>query len=331
MIFENIVGQEIAKKNIINALNAERISHAYIFSGPDGTGKSIMAFEFAKKLNCKSNTGPCEKCSSCVKANSLNHPNILHLKPAKHGRSEKYSISIEDIRKLQIDMQRKPYENGYKIYIIYSADLMTEQAQNGLLKILEEPPSYVIILLLLENQYSLLGTILSRCQPIKFSRVKDIDIQNYLVSNMQIDNNEARYVAILSQGIVGRAIEILKNESIKKNREDIINIARDIYNNEKLLILSYVDYFLKNKDNINYILDIFILWFRDILLFKECNTNKYLINMDKSDLIRIDSVKYNIKKLESIINSISNAKKLINTNVNFQLVIENMLLEIGKE
>ncbi|HBM79420.1 MAG: DNA polymerase III subunit delta' [Clostridiales bacterium] len=323
MVFEDIVGQNNIIKYLKNTIANKRVFHAYLFCGPDGIGKSIVASVFARTLNC-ANKGlnPCGTCPSCIKARDGNHPDITDLRPASK------SISVNDIRELQINMQKKPYEDGVKVYIIHEAEKMTEQAQNALLKILEEPPEHVIIILLTFNQYLLLNTIRSRCQILKFSRAPEKAIEDYLIFRKQVPEREARFASAFSGGIFQKAVEFIADDKLKADRNDVIKLSLNIYKKDKIDVLSYVDYFTENKDNIMSILDIMVSLFRDILIYKESGSKRYIINLDKSELIESECKRYTYGVLNKIITYIKEAYRNISLNVNYQLSIENMLLKI---
>lgn len=323
MVFDDIVGQSDVIRGIKNSISNDRIAHAYLFCGPDGVGKSITASIFAMTLNCSAGgIDPCGVCPSCVRSRDGNHPDIIHLKP------KGLSISISDIRELQKNIQKKPYERGIKVVIIYEAEKMTEEAQNALLKTLEEPPGYAVIILLSQNENALLSTIVSRCQLIKFRRAPEKEIESYLIEKADADHKRARYIAAFSDGIVGKAMQLLNDDGYRKDRDDIIEVARNLYNRDKVYVLSKVDYFVGNKDRIDYILDIMMSWFRDIMIFKECGDSRYLINLDKCDTISDECSKFTFSALDNIINSMNKTLANIKLNANFQLSIETMLLDI---
>lgn len=323
MVFNDIVGQQGIIKNIRNAIKDNRVAHAYLFCGPDGVGKSITASIFASALNCqKRGDDPCGVCPSCLRARDGNHPDIIHVK------IQRAIIHVDEIRELQKDMIKKPYEKGVKVYIIHDAEKMNDEAQNCLLKTLEEPPQHVIIILLSSNQYSLLKTIVSRCQVMKFSRAPEGEIENYLRYKMGVDEKEARYIAAFSDGIVKKAEDYLNNEDQKKLRDDAIEIAISIHKDDKLHALSYTDFFLDHKDRVPYILDVMMSIFRDILIFSQCRDERYIINLDKRDIISRQCERFTYDSLNNIINCILETMDNIRSNVNFQLSIEMMLLHI---
>ena len=328
MVLDDIVGQKNAKRSIKNAIASKRVAHAYLFCGPDGVGKSIAASIFASTLNCQEKgLDPCGRCPSCIKWNADNHPDIIHFGASKHLGSRQ-SISVDEIRNLQIDMNKKPYEDGKKVYIIHDADKMTEQAQNALLKILEEPPEHTVIILLTYNMYSLLSTIVSRCQVIKFIRASEKEIENYLINKKGVQDKEARFIAAFSDGIMKKALDYLIDDNFKKVRDEVIKLSSKLYKNDKLNVLSAIDYFLDNKDRIDNIFEIMISFFRDIIVLKECNDSKLLINLDMEEIIIAESHKYTAKNLYNILTSIKKASENIKRNINYQLIIETMLLNI---
>lgn len=173
--FKDVVGHKDIIQYIQNAVEQDKVSHAYILNGAKGSGKKMLAKLFAMTLQCEnSQSEPCGECRSCRQADSGNQPDIITIQHEKPG-----SISVDDIREqLNGDIMIKPYSNRYKIYIIPEADLLTVQAQNALLKTIEEPPEYAIIFLLTENADSLLPTIRSRCVMLKLRNIKDTLIKS---------------------------------------------------------------------------------------------------------------------------------------------------------
>ncbi|HBM75596.1 MAG TPA: DNA polymerase III subunit delta' [Clostridiaceae bacterium] len=328
MVLDDIVGQKNIVRDIKNSLLNKRIAHAYLFCGPDGVGKSIAASILAMTLNCKAKgLDPCGRCPSCIRAQSGNHPDIIHFR-AKNRSGSKQSISVDDIRDLQADMQKKPYENGVKVYIIHDAEKMTEQAQNALLKVLEEPPEKMVIILLTYNMYSILSTIISRCRVMKFTRAPERDIEAYLIDKAGVSAEQARYLAALSDGILKNALDFMDSDDLKAARNEIIELSRNIKYCDKIDALYSVEYFINNKDGIDKILDIMMSFYRDMMIFKECADKRLLINLDKAGMIQDECPKYTVGSLYNIIKSIKETARKIRLNVNYQLAIESMLLNI---
>ena len=176
-MFEKLIGNDQIKESLEEAINSNNISHSYIFTGIQGIGKRLFAREYAKNIMCI-NSGKCnEECDSCLKFNSNSNTDFQEIEP--DGKS----IKIEQIRKMQEHVSKKPIISNRKVYIINDAEQMTEEAQNCLLKTLEEPPQYAVIILIASNENKLLATIKSRCVTIKFNRISDGELKkklNYL-------------------------------------------------------------------------------------------------------------------------------------------------------
>lgn len=322
MRFEDIIGQENGIRNLRNALALKRVAHAYLLCGPDGTGKSIAASILAAAVNCREKgADPCGNCPSCIRAEKGSHPDIIHIS------INKPSISVNDVRDIEKDMGKKPYQDGMKVYIIHGADKMTEQAQNAFLKTLEEPHERVLIILTAANQYSFLPTLVSRCQVIKFTRASNQEIEGYLLKT-GAGVREARLGAAYSGGIVGKALEIMNDGNLNNIRGEVINIIRNLASGDKSKALSYADYFMNNKDKIEYIMDIMMSWVRDLAVFKECGHGRYLINADREDMIASEASSRTPGSLNRIIRAIKETGDNIKSNANFQLSIEVMLLKI---
>ena len=201
--FKDVIGHNDIIQYIQNAVSQDKVSHAYILNGERGSGKKMLADLFAMTLQCEEHTpNPCGECHSCKQAKSGNHPDIIHVTHEKPN-----TISVDDIRtQVNNDIVIKPYSSPYKIYIIPEADLLSVQAQNALLKTIEEPPAYAVIFLLTENAESLLPTIMSRCVMLKLRNIKTTLIKKYLMEQMQIPDYQADICAEFAQGNMGRAI-----------------------------------------------------------------------------------------------------------------------------
>ena len=211
--FSDIYGYDTIKEHLQNAIKLDKVSHAYIINGGLGAGKKMIAKIFAKALQCEAegDNKPCNKCHSCIQTESGNQPDIIwvrHEKPA--------SIGVDDVRDQIIsDMLIKPYSSRYKIYIIDEAEKLTVQAQNALLKTIEEPPEYAIIILLTTNADTFLQTILSRCVMLNIRPVKEDIIKNQLTSQYGVGDYEARVAATFSNGNPGKAIKLATSEEFK--------------------------------------------------------------------------------------------------------------------
>ena len=259
MYFENIIGQDFAKKYLTNSIKKNKLNNAYMFEGMDGIGKKKFADELSKLL--------------LDYENLENSPDYVLIKPDGN------SIKIAQIRNLQSDIVIRPHKD-YKIYIINNAEKMTVEAQNALLKTLEEPPHYAIIVLVTNNKESLLETIQSRCDIIKFSPIPIEDLKRYLI-NTGIEEERAQLLAIFSRGSIENALNLSQSSEFSMMREDIQQYIQIMLDKNIVEILNIPNNMEKYRGKIIALLDMMINYFRDIILLKENVNKNMLINVDK--------------------------------------------------
>ena len=201
--FKDVVGHKNIIKYIQNAVTADAVSHAYILNGERGSGKKMLANLFAMSMQCENRDedgDACGKCQSCKQAMSGNHPDIIRVTHEKPN-----TISVDDIRvQVNDDIVIRPYSSKYKVYIIADADMMTVQAQNALLKTIEEPPSYAVIMLLTENAEVLLPTIRSRCVMMKLRNIKDQLVKKYLMEQLEVPDYKGGRMRCICPGKHGK-------------------------------------------------------------------------------------------------------------------------------
>ncbi len=284
-MFENIIGNEKIKQTFLDALNSGNISHSYLFVGKAGIGKKQFAKEIAKKVMCLGD----EKCESCQKFNANSNPDFQIIDP--DGKS----IKIEQIRNMQSKILEKPIISSKKVYIIDNSELMSEESQNCLLKTLEEPPEYAMIILISSNENRIIQTIKSRCIIVRFEDLTNEEISKYL-NTQDID------IIKLCDGSLEKADHIQEKKEIYYKLRDIANNLEkksliDVLNNSELLYNS--------KDDIIELLD-----YLNVIFFEKCKEN------------------INYSKAVSIVEKV---KKKINANNNFDMSIDYMLIHIWEE
>ncbi|MBQ4529265.1 MAG: AAA family ATPase [Lachnospiraceae bacterium] len=323
--FDDIIGHEQIIEHLQNAIELDKVSHAYIINGEKGTGKMLIADAFAMTLQCeKQERIPCLKCRSCKQALSSNQPDIIHVTHEKPG-----SISVEEIRtQLNSDIMVKPYSSPRKVYIIDEADKLTVQAQNALLKTIEEPPAYAVIVMLTSNADALLPTILSRCVQLNIKPVADKVLKRYLMERLRVPDYKADLSIAFARGNVGKAVALASSENFDLIKKDALDMLRYLEDMEIHEVVEWVKKIADYKLEINDFLDILIVWFRDVLLFKATNDVNMLIFKDEVQEIKKKAAHSSYNGLEEIINAIEKAKVRLNANVNFDLTIELMLLAI---
>lgn len=324
--FKDIIGQVQIKNHLQTAVAQKNPSHAYIFAGDNGSGRRTLASAFAKALLCESPTedsDACGRCKSCLQAASGNHPDIRYI------THEKFNILVDDIREqINNDITIKPYSSEYKIYIIPDANRMNEQAQNALLKTLEEPPAYAVIILLSDNQTSLLQTINSRCVSIQMKPVSKEEISAYLQTNLQMESDIAQIAAGFCQGNIGQAIRFASSSDFQTMKAQVLNLLKSIDDMSIPEITDIIHSFSKEKNSFYDYLDLIMLWYRDVLMYKATKDTNILLYSDEFTAISEQASKRGYEQIEHIITAINKVKIRLEANVNFDLAIELMLLTI---
>ena len=321
--FRDIIGHEEIIEHMRAALKSKKISHAYIFEGPNGSGKNLLAKTYAKALQCEAGYGDsCGMCPSCIRMDSGNQPDvkwIIHEKPA--------SIGVEDVRtQVNNDIQIKPYSSKYKIYIIDEAEKMTVQAQNALLKTIEEPPAYGIIMLLTNNNEAMLPTIRSRCITFHLKPVRQSQIETFLEEKYSIPDYKARICAAFSQGVVGRAVDMAASEHFTELQQEILKIVKRIHEMEVYEIVEAIKKISAYKADIIDIIDMMMVWYRDVLMFKVTKNANLIVYKDEYRSLSEQASKTSYEGLDKIIKALEKAKVRLNANVNFDVAMEMMLL-----
>ena len=323
--FKDVVGHKDILKYISSAVDNNRVSHAYILNGERGSGKKMLANLFAMTLLCETGDNePCGKCHSCKQAESGNHPDIIRVTHEKPN-----SISVDDIRtQVNNTVDIKPYQGPYKVYIIPQADMMTPQAQNAILKTIEEPPSYAVFLLLTENAETLLPTINSRCVMLKLRNIKDTLIKKYLMENLEIPDYKADMCTAFAQGNMGRAIMLANSDHFNEIREEAVQLLKHISEMELNEIVAAVKNISVYKLEITDYLDIIMIWYRDVLLYKATKEIDKVVFKDQLQSIKEQARKSSYEGIELILESLEKAKARLKANVNFDLVMELLFLTI---
>lgn len=321
--FHDILGHEGIKEHLQNAIDTGKVSHAYIMTGEAGMGRKSLAHAFAMSLLCeKGGSEPCMKCHACKQVLTNNHPDFIHVTHEKPG-----SIGVDDIREqIQDTILIRPYSSLYKIYIIDEAEKMTVQAQNALLKTIEEPPSYAVILLLTTNQDVFLPTILSRCVQLKLKPLRDSVVRDYLIETLKVPEQQADVYAAFARGNLGRAIHLATSEEFQTMYKKMLALMVHLKNMDVAELLEYIKKLLEDDMDINECLDFMQLWYRDILMYKVTRDMNLLIFKNEYNSINEMSQKCGYDGFEKILQAIDKAKQRLDANVNRDLVLELMLL-----
>ena len=323
--FHDIIGQEQIKEHLQNAISAKKISHAYIINGEKSSGKEFIARVFAMTLQCeKGGTEPCQECHSCKQALSDNQPDIIYVSHEKPN-----TISVDDIRtQLNNDIVIKPYSSKYKVYIIDEAEKMTVQAQNALLKTIEEPPEYAVILFLTNTLDVLLQTVRSRCIIMNLRSVDTKLIQQYLMQKYQLPDYQARVCAAYAQGNVGKAIMMATSEHFREMQDFLLRLLKRVDDMEVYEIVAAIHDMTTYKMDIRDLIDLMMVWYRDVLILKATEDINQLVYQDEHKYLQKKATTSSYEGLNNIMEALEKAKVRLNANVNFDITMEMLLLTI---
>lgn len=323
--FDDIIGQEQIKEHFRKSLETGKISHAYIINGEKASGKEFIANLFAMALQCEGDGDkPCGQCHSCKQALSGNQPDIIKVVHEKPN-----TIGVDDVRgQINNDMAIKPYSSPYKIYIVNEAEKMTPQAQNALLKTLEEPPAYGVIFLLTTNVNSMLQTILSRCVVLNMKPVRDEVMRDYLMSNLQVPDYRAEVCIAFARGNVGKAKMLASSEDFETIKDEAISLLKYIVDMDTTEVVAAIKKISDYQMDMNDYFDIISIWYRDVLLFKATSDASHLVFKNEISQIRKVAGRTSYEGIERVLLALEKAKQRLDANVNFDLTMELLLLEI---
>ena len=321
-MFRDILGNESVVRHFQTALKQRSISHAYLLNGEDGSGKMMLATAFARALQCEEGgIEACGRCKSCMQAASGNHPDIIYV------THEKSIISVDDIRlQLNANVQIKPYSADYKIFIIDEAEKMNEQAQNALLKTLEEPPEYAVILLLVNNENLLLQTILSRVVRMDTRPLSAKLITRYLIEHLQIPDYQAQLAAGFACGNLGRALRFASSTEFEERKEAVLYLLRHLDEMTTSEIVSSVKPLVEDKDAISDELDLVLLWIRDVLILKASKKTEDLVYRSEINELRRYAESRSFAVLNQGIEAVETARRRLKANVSAETVFELLFL-----
>ena len=323
--FKDIVGQEHIVKHMKNAIKLNKISHAYLLCGEKGMGKKTLADRFAMLLQCEnSDEEPCGECKSCKQALGKNNPDIkwvYHEKPN--------TISVEEVREQLVnDIAIKPYSSKYKIYIIDESEKMSDAAQNAILKTIEEPPEYGIIILLTENREMMLETIKSRCVLLDAKPVLKSEFKEFMQRKMKVPDYDIDSMYEFSGGNIGKAISMTEQETYSAMREHIINTLKNIDKSDASVINSKVKEAGEFKTEITGYLDLINMWFRDVLLYKATRNANKLIFKEQTQIIKKQAEVCAFDEINLIFEEIKNVSIKFKSNVNFEVTLQMLYVKI---
>lgn len=333
MSFKSVACQERVVELFQNAIRNNHLAHAYIFAGQEGVGKTSFSRELAKAIFCKHpGRDACDTCNNCQRITRDNFSDLFFILPEKNSRV----IKIEQLKYLQDVLKVKPLESKYKIVIIQSADKMNEEASNCLLKTLEEPPSYAIIILIVTSLESLRETVRSRCQIIRFSPLSVAVVKNILVNHFKLDDKQAERLAFISNGSIERATLLSGTSALEKKNwlvdrllkleiNDNLTFSKELFSEWHIQDLDILE---EKRSYVKELLFSFLMYYRDLLVCKIGSDDLPVYHTDWRDALAVRSRSLSEDVLFRILNTIKTSLEYLDYNANITLLLENMITKI---
>lgn len=342
--FDELVGQEAIKQTLENSLKIQKISHAYLFSGPRGTGKTSVARLFAKALNCEKGNGEiCNECPNCRAINEGSHPDVIEIDAASNS-------GVDEVRELIEKVKYAPIQGKYKVYIIDEVHMMTNSAFNALLKTLEEPPSYVVFILCTTEPYKLLPTILSRCQRYEFKKITDAELRKLITHVLkeegvsatndainlivELANGGARDSLSLLDQVISYAGSNIEEEDVIKmfglvSSQDKIRLLENIKEGNTLKVLKTYDEFIIRNIDLSRLVNELLTLLKDSLVYLKTR-DKSLITSSKEEDAKEIMLKFDESELLSYIDLLLKCQNEFKTTSDPNFLFEIYLLKLLK-
>jgi DNA polymerase-3 subunit delta' len=320
MTFSRILGHQHQKKLLQRAVGTGRLSHAYLFEGPEGVGKRLMALALTKMIFCVNGSG-CGDCPACQKIDHHNHPDLHLVSP------DGAFIKIEQIRLIQKELSFRPLEAPRKVCLIDGAEKLNPAAGNALLKTLEEPRDQTLLILLTPSPDAVLPTIRSRCQRLPFSRIPRQQLQDVLADQLNIDETQAHILSALSEGSFKKALG-KDRELYLQYRRELLKTLVGLSPASILPLLNLAQKLADEKERLPDILEIIQAFYRDLLLMRHGRPVDQLVNIDLLDTMDRMARKENVDTLLRKLNALIASRRHLKRNVNRQLAMEVLLLRL---
>ena len=315
-----IIGHQHIVEQLQHTVASDRIAGAYLFVGPTGVGKETVAHYFAQLIFCQQDTQPptvCGTCLACRKVDSGNHPDLQFIRP------DGSLLKIGQIRELQKQIIYEPFEARRKVYILTDVERMNEEAENCLLKTLEEPPASSVLILLTSNIQALLPTTRSRCQILQFHPLSTQALTEILVEKFSVAPEQATTLAISADGAIGKALtQLEKGDAFS---EAVPEILRET---DPLAAFRLAEHFKDNPETLGEL----VTWYRDLLFLQQGAPSELITHIYSLEELQRIVPRYSHLRIQQAIQTVFDTKSLIeNTNTNATLALEVMCLKLLKQ
>lgn len=327
MSFAAVVGHQKQLAILRSALISQRLHHAYLFVGPEGVGKRTVAVAYAKAIHCRQRSDDfCDRCENCQRISDGNHPDVRIIELL----ADKKEISIQQIRDLERELNYRSFTGKQKIMIIDPATSMNLSAQNALLKTLEEPPPNTLIILIATNGGGLLPTVRSRCMRLSFAPLPRREVAIYLQTKHGRASADAEFLAAMSMGSIGAALDMEETELVKK-RQDWASKLSALKSSDYQSAMATAEALAASREETLEFLKWAESWYRDLLLYRVTHATDELVNLDMAGQIEQQAAAVGVEQSRSAIAATADAAVCIQRNLNRRMVLEKLLFDVTGE